>query len=344
MKKFLVVRFSSLGDIVLTSVVTQQLKQRYPGSEITLLTKGKYYSLAGLLPGVSRVIGIDQKSGLLSQISQLSRENFDCLIDLHSNWRSFWIRKLVPAERSTKYNSRRFRRIRMVKFPQTTNGCLSTSEAYLQSLSPLGITASNSKPLLILKSEDQKQAETFLNTHDILSNTPLIGIAPGARWETKHWHTERFADVARKLQRIHQARLLLFGSPDESGLLEYLAKQVEGSVIARGLSYNQLAALISKCRCLISNDSGLMHISAALQVPTVAIFGPTHPKLGFAPKGDHTVVLTTNQPCSPCSLHGKKKCHQPSRYCMDNITVEMVIESANRLIERSKPSLAVNEK
>jgi heptosyltransferase-2 len=344
MKKYLIVRFSSLGDIVLTSVVTQQLKQQYPGSEITFLTKTKYHSLARLLPGVSRVASIGQKSGFLSQIFQLSRDRFDCVIDLHSNWRSFWVRKLIPAESSTKYNSRRFRRIRMVKFPQVTNGCLSTSDAYLQSLTPLAITATGLKPLLVLNPEDHRQAEAFLTTQGFTSDSPFIGIAPGARWETKRWHKERFTDIAKKLQRTHQSRLLLFGSLDESGLLEYLAKQVEGSVIARGLSYNQLAALISKCRCVISNDSGLMHISAALNVPTVAIFGPTHPKLGFAPQGDHTVVLTTNQPCSPCSLHGKKRCHQPSRHCMDNIAVEMVADSALKLMERFKPSLAANEK
>ncbi|OGC90212.1 MAG: hypothetical protein A2142_08475 [candidate division Zixibacteria bacterium RBG_16_48_11] len=344
MKKFLVVRFSSLGDIVLTSVVTQQLKQHYPDSEIAFLTKEKYSSVARLLPGISRVVCLDHNSGLVSLISQLSHDKFDYLIDLHSNWRSFWVRKLVPAERSTKYNSGRFKRILMVKFPNKANGHLLTSAAYLQALVPLGIVASNIQPSLVLNPEDLKQADIFLTSQGIRSGTPLIGIAPGARWETKRWHTERFADTAKKLQRTHQARLLLFGSPDESGLLEYLAKQVEGSVIARGLSYNQLATLISKCRCVISNDSGLMHISAALQVPTVAIFGPTHPKLGFAPKGDHTVVLTTNQPCSPCSLHGRKKCYQPSRYCMDNITVEMVVESAIRLIERPQSSLAVNEK
>ena len=95
---------------------------------------------------------------------------------------------------------------------------------------------------------------------------------------------------------------------------------------------------------MVSNDSGLMHISSALGVPTVAIFGPTHPKLGFAPAGPNNMVLTTNQPCSPCSLHGQSQCFQPSQYCLDKITVEMVWEAATKLLRRQAAALAADEK
>lgn len=343
MERFLVVRFSSLGDIVLASIVTQQLKQKYPLSHLTFLTKTKYESIARLLPGVNRVIGYDSQESLLLFIDRLNQDKFNCLVDLHSNWRSFWVRRLVSADRKLKYRSHRLKRNVMVRLPLLPIQPLSTVQSYLRSLTDLGIQSSALEARLVTESRELKEAQNFLTQRRVPLGTFLIGIAPGARWETKRWHLERFAQVSLKLQQIYQARVIFFGSQQESDLIFSLSEQVPESLPAVNLEFNLVTALIQKCRLMISNDSGLMHISAALTVPTIAIFGPTHPKLGFAPQGAGCTILTSNQPCSPCSLHGEKRCFQPARFCMDNISIEMVLEAARNLLHREKPALIADE-
>lgn|SRR5574341_111596 len=344
MQKFLVVRFSSLGDIVLTSVVTQQLERNFPDSRITILTKSQFLSLARILPGVSEVKGYDSRQSLFSLIGELNREKFDTIIDLHSNWRSFWVRKLTRAERTVRYRSHRLKRLNMVLFPGLKTAPVSTTQCYLDSLLKLGISANGVQPRLQPKGEDLQEANSFLLRLGVEPGKLLIGFAPGARWETKKWHPEKFAQLARQLQEKLKSRIVFFGSAEESDLLEDLAERVPHSLVAKNLELNFLAALIQKCGLMISNDSGLMHISSALGVPTVAIFGPTHPKLGFAPIGSNNIVLTANQPCSPCSLHGQDKCFQPTQYCLDNITVETLLEAALELLRRQATVLAADEK
>lgn len=344
MEKFLVVRFSSLGDIVLASVVTKQLRQRFPGCRITFLTKSKYASLAELLSGVDRVIDCGLRSNFILLLQRVGQEKFDCLIDLHSNWRSFWVRRLTPAKNKIKYSNHRLKRLLMVKFPSLSIDPLFVTELYLQALSSLQIPLGDTSPELVLKSEDHMKAEEFLGSRGIPPRVFLVGIAPGARWQTKRWHPERFVQVSRQLQDNHGGRVILFGNEEEADLLDDLVCEIPGSVTAKDLDFGLLAALIGKCSLLISNDSGLMHISSALGVPTIAIFGPTHPKLGFAPQGLKNAVLTANQPCSPCSLHGEKRCFQPARFCMDNISSEAVLKAAAAVLQKNPVALVNHEK
>jgi heptosyltransferase-2 len=344
MQKFLVIRFSSLGDIVLSSVITQQLARDFPDSPITFLTKSQYQSLAGILPGVTRVKGYDSRQSLLSLIREFNQEKFDNIIDLHSNWRSFWVRNLTRANRTAHYRSHRLKRLSMVLFPGLKTAPVSTTQCYLDSLLKLGISADGVQPRIQPKEEDIHQANSFLLKRGVEPGSLLIGIAPGAKWETKKWPSVKFGQLTLQLQEKLKSTIVFFGSAEESNLLEDLAERAPHSLVAKNLELNLLAALIQKCSLMISNDSGLMHVSSASGVPTVAIFGPTHPKLGFAPAGSNNVVLTANQPCSPCSLHGQSQCFQPSQYCLDNITVEMVWEAATKLLRRQAAVLAADEK
>ncbi len=338
------VRFSSLGDIVLSSVVTQQLSRHFPQADITFLTKSKYVSLAAMLSGVTQVRGYDYKVSFLSLISDLRKENYDFLVDLHTNWRSFWIRNLSGPAQKTHYRSSRLRRMAIVALPSLPLQAVSTTSAYLETLSEFGIPLQNLKPSLQLGSQELEQAQQFLRERKIDLQIPLIAVAPGARWESKRWPAERFSEVARQLKQQTNSQIIFFGSRPESDLLHFLSQQIKESILAIDLPYNLVAGLIQKCRLMISNDSGLMHIASALNIPTVAIFGPTHPRLGFAPNGNRSVVLTSNQPCSPCSLHGKNKCFQPARYCLENISVEMVLNACHSLLNVGKVELASPEK
>ena len=133
-----------------------------------------------------------------------------------------------------------------------------------------------------------------------------------------------------------EGRVLVFGGPGEEDLAARVAQGMGSSaIVASGLSPGQLMALIGGCDLFITNDSGPMHMATALDVPVVGIFGPTHPLLGFWPLGDEDVVLSADLPCSPCSLHGERKCHRGSTWqCLESVEVQDVFKAALGILDR----------
>jgi heptosyltransferase-2 len=338
-KKILVVRFSSLGDIVLDA-----LKARFPESEIHYLTKIQYGDLFRADPRISSLIEFDPHgkhkgiSGLLRLVSELRSQDFDVLIDLHSNLRSFFVRCLVKARIKLKYNKRRLNRFLMVHFKFLMTKSIHTIDSYLDVLRKLQIGDSNRRPLIFPASEDLEFAENFLLERNVKKGDIVIAVHPGAKQEAKRWDMEKFAEVCRSVIDRLGAVVMLPGEKQEEDVIFKIKADLpaEQAFEALDLSLGKLAALVARCDCLICNDSGPMHLASALRVPVVAIFGPTHPKLGFAPFGSENVVLCADVECSPCSLHGEKRCRMKSRLCLDPIDPAMVVKAIVQLTKRIK--------
>ena len=190
-------------------------------------------------------------------------------------------------------------------------------------------------PQIFPNQKDENSLRDFLIEKRIEKDDIVVGIHPGARWETKRWNEEKFAEVCRLLNQRQEVKVILFGDQTDQEVIERITARVEDqkALKAVNLALRELVSLINRCDCFVTNDSGPMHIASALGVPVVAIFGPTHPKLGFSPIGSANAVLTANVECSPCSLHGERRCKKKSRYCMDLIEPEMVAEAVERLLE-----------
>lgn len=162
-------------------------------------------------------------------------------------------------------------------------------------------------------------------------------IAPGAAHPTKAWPVTRFAEVAERLHEQHGVHILWARSS-----LDTVDTKYPGALAADALatltdwSLERLASLIARCRLTIANDSGLAHLSSAVGTPVVALFGPTHPALGFAPAGLFDQVLEVDEYCRPCSLHGSKPCHREKQYCFDRLTVERVVDAAHEILTSHK--------
>ena len=163
----------------------------------------------------------------------------------------------------------------------------------------------------------------------------MIAIAPGTVWNTKRWPSDRFAALAEKLV-TRGARVVVVGGQDDSGLLTpYLSPgSIPRVAVAAGhLTILQSAELIRRCRVLVCNDSAPMHLAVAVRTPVVALFGATIPEFGFAPTGEHDIVLETKGlPCRPCSIHGGDVCPVKTFVCMMDIPVERVVEAVERLL------------
>ena len=342
--RILVIRLSSLGDIILTTPVLDALKENYGNSEISFLTKQKYQGLFESDPRISSVIyfGPEGKDkgvfGLLRLIKSLNQEKFDLIVDLHSNLRSFFMRLLVKAERKVHYHKKLIPRFLMVRFKRWRVNPVSTIDNYLKSLGEIGIRAWSRIPRLYSKKESEIWAENFFVENGLLRDQILVGIAPGAKWEKKRWDLDKFSSVAKNLSQDLSAKILLVGDKDDLKLIEGIENYAgkERTIQAVDLPLDRLIPLVKRCGLFISNDSGLMHFASSLGVPTIGIFGPTSPGLGFSPSGLKDKVFWAGVDCSPCSLHGGKECVMESRYCMDNIKPEDVIKEAKKIIGADK--------
>jgi heptosyltransferase-2 len=342
--KILIVRFSSLGDIILTTPVIGALWAQFPGSKISFLTKTRYADLLRNDPRISTIIEFDPPgrhkgfSGFRRMIADLRSCDFDLLVDLHANLRSFFVRHLVKSKVKLKYRKRWWFRFSMVHFKFLKTKAVHTTDSYLDVLRKIQVEMTKEGPSIYLGPEDVEFSNHFLLERNVKKDDIVVGVHPGAKWETKRWDKGNFKETCRALMDKHNCRILLFGNAGEEKLVDDIKRDLpeERMILAVGLSLGRFMSLIKRCDCLVTNDSGPMHLASALGVPVVAIFGPTHPKLGFAPTGLSDVVLCADVKCSPCSLHGEKRCSKKSRFCMDLIQPEMVVEAVERILEKNR--------
>jgi lipopolysaccharide heptosyltransferase II len=340
-----------MGDIILTLPVMEALKKEYPDSEIFFICKKKYKDLLLDHPQIDKVIEFDalgdHKSitGLLRLINELKTLKFDLILDLHSNLRSFLIRNLVPAEIKIKYNKRWLARLLMVYFKLFRIKSKHTLDCYMESLQKLGIKSRSKTLKFYLNGKDKAWANKFLSENGLNQERILLGMAPGARWNTKKWNKEKFAKVAETLSQKFPMNVILFGDKNDTDTILWIDEELSRKRKSKGnskiiqavdLPFKKVAGVLQLCDILVTNDSGLMHLASFLKIPVIAIFGPTHPDLGFSPLGQDSLVITVNEKCSPCSLHGKRKCHKKEKYCMDRILPEQVAEKASEFLNRQK--------
>ncbi len=341
-EKILIIRLSSLGDIVLATPVIRSLRKKFRQSRIYFLIKRGYRDLLKNDPDIFSLIEFDPYekhkgiSGFGKLVEELRAFDFDLVVDLHSNLRSRLIRCVLKARIRVKCDKRWLNRFLLVHFKFFGANPPHTVDRYLETLKRIGVNSREKDPRIFSDQDDENFLKDFLIKRRVEGDDIVVGIHPGARWETKTWSEEKFVKVCRILNQKPNHRILLFGDQKDHDLIERISSCTKDQKLLRAvnLPLGKLMSLIQRCDCFISNDSGPMHVASALGVPVVAIFGPTHPKLGFSPKGSQNVVLTANVKCSPCSLHGERKCRKQSRYCMDLIEPEMVADAVQMLLKK----------
>ncbi len=338
--KILVIRFSSIGDIVLTTPVLRTLKERYPYAKVCFLIKKEFLEITRLFPQIDKVFVFDSKDGfmgLMKLIGEINSERFDLLIDLHWNLRSILIYLFSQIRYKIHYSKHRFLRLLRIWFkwqvlPQQSH----IIDLYFNPLTEFGILSSDNRvPELKIDKDMGKNVIECLKELGIEDNDLVIGMCPGAKWETKQWPIEGFVEAGNRLMEELNAKIVLIGDAHD---LE-LGKRIEAWMDKKPLnlinwtSLLELPSLIQRCDILITNDSASLHIAAALGVSTVSLFGPTTLDLGFGPHGNGKhIVLERDLPCRPCSSHGSRKCPKNTHECMTAITPEDVVDAAKNLL------------
>ena len=338
--KILVIRLSSMGDIILTLPALKILKTRFPHAHVDVLVKARYRDLLQSQPQVDDLLVLEEGEGIFSLARRLRQRSYDLVVDLHANLRSRLLGLLLRAERTLRVKKRPLRRRLMVLFHRRPAPRVHTVDLYLDTLRPLGVEAGREAPRLSLRPNERQEADRFLDDLGPVRQKPFVGLHPGARWPGKRWPAERFIETGRRLTGTYRCGILVFGGEGEEALAEEVARGLgPDGVVAAGLSLRSLMALIDRCALFITNDSGPMHLATALGVPVVAIFGPTHPVLGFWPLGERDVVLTADVECSPCSLHGRRRCRR-DWLCLRQVSVDQVIRAAEKILAGEETAIS----
>lgn len=334
--KILVIRFSSLGDVVLATAIFPNLRTHWPDGEITVLTKSTYESIFDNNPSVDHVRIFDPAQQSFSQLAnEIRDEHFDVIIDLHGNPRSWFLRFLAGAPTTVVVDKLLLARYGVVYFKHTPQSLSrSVRERILDCLKPLEVPVVSQETQLF-----PAGAEKILEAHGIAMGKKLIGIAPGAKHNTKKWPAAKFADAANRLGAFPNSLVLILGDKNDRATAEEVSSLVKVPCknLAGWTSLKELIGVVSKLSLLVTNDSGLLHIGEAMKIPLVAIFGPTVRSFGFGPYRDTSrVAEVINLSCRPCTLHGDDRCPLRHHRCMEEVDVNAVLFVASDLLGESE--------
>ena len=340
-RKIMVRSTNWIGDGVMSLGALEALRARFPSSEIVLVSKPWVSELYYHLPSVDRQIIYNPEKehhgplGFGKLVQKLRTEGFDAAILLQNAFHAAWMAwcARIPARIGYARDGRSsLLTDAVVPPPPAVYG--HQSNYYLQLLFRAGLTEDYERGRehrLVVQEAEMEWARRHLARNGLGGPRVLVGISPGAFFgPAKRWLLARYAQVADRLIGALHADVLIFGSSAERPLAEEIARGMKHTplVLAGGTSLRQLIALLAQCRVVITNDSGPMHLTAALGLPVVAIFGSTDER-ATGPTGARARVVKRPVACSPC---GRRECPIDFR-CMTNVTVDDVYVAALGVIK-----------
>ncbi|MFL3025339.1 MAG: glycosyltransferase family 9 protein [Candidatus Neomarinimicrobiota bacterium] len=334
----MVLRFSSIGDIVQTTSVIGTLKKKFPKSRIDYMTLSKYSSILLEHPYINTIHEVDIKSNYkdLKNIAiKMNDLNYDLVLDMHNTTRSKIIRRFIKNSnkhfiRKPRWNRFKNFALHLNHFPKNFSVRIWMNEI-LDDLSNEKLTPSKTK--LVITKEEMTNSNLFIQSN--VANKPYFSILPGAAWPQKSWLFDRYISVIEKCIKNYDLCPILIGSSTDT-ICEKI-KNVLGEVLVDlhgKTSLRQSIAIISQSKFVIGGDTGLVHAAEALDIPTISILGPTTMETGAGLFNEKSIIVEDkNLWCRPCSQNGSIPCFRNEQYCMTNINIETVMNAVNGIMQ-----------
>lgn len=327
-KRILIVRFGAIGDIVLTLAAVQALKNTWPDTHITYLTKAQFAAIVEPQPCIDAVMRLEPGESAGSLRRKIQEAQIDGIIDLHTQFRSRAIRFFNPIPTLGVKKPRGLWEASAVRLgwakhePQ-----VQIAEAHHEIIDHVvGQPVQREKIQFHVSSAQIKAAQQRLKQAQFDFTKPTLGMSPGANWYTKRWPIENFVEIAK---RAHASglQILALGSHAEQELGQALSEKAN-AISLFDFPIGELGPMIQQTSLYLANDSGPMHIARGLKIPTVAIFGSTSPaQFDF----DQHRYVYNQESCSPCHFYGRKSCPKKHLNCLSNLLVDDVWESLRAL-------------
>jgi ADP-heptose:LPS heptosyltransferase len=319
-KKILVIRFSSIGDIVLTTPVIRCLKQQVWGSEIHFLTKAQHEPVVRANPYIDKLWLYDRNFDVL--IPQLKSQKFDFIVDLHKNYRSAFVKSHLKVK-SASFPKLNVKKWLSVHLKLNLLPHIHIVDRYFMATEKLGIRNDDKGLDYFIPPEDEIDPANLPESH----RNGYVAIVIGGKHSTKIFPEEKVAEVCNHLSHP----VILIGGPADEDRGEYIVNNTGTTIYNACGKYNlnQSASLIRQAKAVMTNDTGLMHIAAALRKPIVSVWGNTIPEFGMFPylpgaAPSSLIMEVKGLSCRPCSKLGFDACPKGHFRCMNEIDVGAV--------------------
>jgi ADP-heptose:LPS heptosyltransferase len=316
--KFLILRFSSIGDIVLTTPVVRCLKKQFPGAEVHYFTKKKFAFLLENNPYVNKYWLLD--GNLNSVLTALRRENFDYVIDLHTNIRTLRI-KLSLGKPSFSFSKLNLGKFILTNFKINTLPENHVVDRYMMTLKGFDIENDNQGLDYFIPEKDHISILQLPETH----RQPYIAYAIGGQHFTKKLPFPRMIELCRKLA----SPIILLGGPEDFDEGEAVRSAIGDAVIYNAcgkFSFNQSASIVQQAKIVFTHDTGLMHVASAFRKRIYSIWGNTVPAFGMYPyRTSFEIIENKNLSCRPCSKIGHKACPKKHFKCMNDLSFDFEV-------------------
>ena len=335
--KFLVIRFSSIGDIALTTPVLRCMKTQLPEAKLHFLVRSRFRTVVANNPYIDQIhlLGDDWDK----MIDELKAEKFDYVIDLHHNLRTFRVKRAlkIPSFSFKKLNFRKlvFTKLKWNVMPQE----LHIVDRYLKTVEPFGVYNDGKGMDYFIAPNEEVAQKDIPTSHQ----AGYIGIVIGASFYTKKLPVYKLQELCQKIEHP----IILLGGPEDAKEGEAVAKidPVKVYNACGKFSLNETADLIRKAKLIVTHDTGLMHIAAAFKKQVITVWGSTTPSLGMFPyygvnflsfqdKLPYDDIQVQKLWCRPCTKIGRSKCPQGHFKCMKKMPVDEIVVTVNERLGR----------
>ncbi|MGB8658010.1 MAG: glycosyltransferase family 9 protein [Candidatus Zixiibacteriota bacterium] len=349
--RILVVALHKIGDVLFTTPAIYALKEKFPQAKLTVWVKSRGRAVLENNPHVDEILVFDNLSvargfedispgdmkSRLNFLSELRKRKFDVVVDLVGTWGTNLYSFLSGAPLRFGFDQHGFGFL-LTKITSPVGGG-HLRQNYLDAIRTMGITPSHEDLVMELSLSEREFAEKFMRDHHLDPHDFLVGIHPGAGWDTKRWPPEHFGQLAHLLGEENGARIVLFGNSDEEKLAREIMMQMKTQPInlAGKLSLREMAAVISKCHLFLGNDTGPTYLAEALKIPVGIFFGSTNPAYSV-PLGTKCVTIRRTLDCSPIGAHQYcfdeigVSCLLGTHQCMNSISVEEALEALKPIL------------
>jgi len=338
-KRILVIKLGALGDVILAGPSLRMIRKKFPSAHLSLLVDSRFIPMVANCPYLNDVIPFDRERArswtwLARFAKRIRREGFDLSIDFQNTKRTHLLAFLAGIPK--RYGFRRGIFGRLLNQPDLTfDRPDSPIRHQFRILSRLGINQLEEELELWPDAESDAQIHDWFRESGFSPDEKTVGLAIGAsaRWPTKRWPVEYYAELSKRLVKELGAHVVLIGSKEDEPLAEKINQEPRAVLNFVGrTSIRSLVSLIKQTRVIVTGDTAPLHVAKALGVRTVALFGPTDPRRHVTP-GNGTTILMRHLPCQPCY---KGTCHYSETLaCLKRIEVDEVFDAVKKHLSES---------
>jgi len=321
LKKILIIRLSSIGDILLTTPLIRSIKKKNPALQIDFALKEEFFELLQNNPNLTNIHRYTKhcfEKQIL--IKALISNDYNLVIDLQNNLRSREIIRPLHCQ-TLRFKNNNFKKFLLVHFK--INKLKDAPQIPVRYAEAAGVE---------LDSEGLDFFTAIKPNPKLKADEKYIGLCPGARHFTKRWPREYFIELGKRLESTGY-KIALFGGLEEVDLCFEMENQIKNAINLCNTSILQVGSDMKMCRVIYTNDSGLMHLASAVKVPIIAFFGSTVREFGFFPYKAKSIELEMeNLSCRPCTHIGRKSCPKIHFKCLKEIKTELAVNSLKNIM------------